>query len=384
MAGGTVPVSVAGNRRGLVLLAAGFAAALAMRAAFLSAGGVNYDTASWQFVVGILERGGRLYEETSRYNYSPLWAGVLWVLARLAGSAGLSLAQAVSIFELAVDAATAALIWRIAARRGSGGMSAGLAALLFFANPLSVMVSSYRIMFDGFGILFLLLALFFMERKPAAELSAVVSLALSLLAKHIAWFHPLLFARRRGQPRLPWLLAMSPYAVFLLSFLPFGSQWRGIRAVVFGYRGLDEPYGTEFLRSVTWLPLETTSVLFVLAALAAVWLLADVELGRACLMLFLVVLLATPGICPYYFVWPVALGALYPSFGYLVYTIVLTAFFIHSPDMLAQEIPHLPGWGGAWFAVLFWLLWEIRAIQRLYGRRLTPTTHAPKAANAAS
>jgi hypothetical protein len=365
-------VSVPGSRRGFVLLAVGFAAALAMRAVFLSAGGVNYDTASWQFVVGILERGGRLYEETSRYNYSPLWAGVLWVLARLARPAGLSLAQAVSIFVLAVDAATAALIWRITAQRGSSRESGGLAALLFFANPLSVIVSSYRIMFDGFGILFLLMALSLMERKPAAKTSAAVSLALSLLAKHIAWFHPLLFARRREEPRLPWLLAIAPYAVFLLSFAPFWSQWRGIRAVVFGYRGLDEPYGTEFLRSVTWLPLQTTAILFVLAALASVWLLglAEVELGRASLMLFLVVLLTTPGICPYYFVWPVALGALYPSAGYLVYTIVLTGFFIHSPDMLAQEIPHLPGWGGAWFAVLFWLLWEIRAIQRAGASRV--------------
>ena len=114
-----------------------------------------------------------------------------------------------------------------------------------------------------------------------------------------------------------------------------------------------------------WLPHETTTVLFVLAALAAVWLLRSVELGRASLMLFLVILIFTPGICPYYFVWPVALGALYPGVGFAVYTAVVTAFFIHSPDVLAQEIPHLPGWWGVWWAVVLWLLWELQSLRRL-------------------
>jgi hypothetical protein len=364
MAVGRKSVVPGGSRRDLVLLGAGFLAALLIRVGFLVALRPNYDTASWQTVVDILERGGRLYEETPRYNYSPLWAGVLWGLAHLAKPAGLSLARAVSLLLLAADVATAALVWRIAAQTGKTRTKAGFAALLFFANPLSVMVSSHRVMFDGLAVLFLLLALFFARRKPVPEASVVASLAVSLLAKHITWFHPLLFARRRNPPRLSGLAALFPYAVFLLSFVPFWSSWSGIRAHVFGYRGLDEPYGTEPLRFVRWLPPETTVALFVLAALAAVWMLRDVELGRASLLLFLVILLATPGICPYYFVWPVALGALYPSAGYLVYTTVLTAFFIHSPDVLAQEIPHLPGWWGAWWAVAFWLLWEIRSLQR--------------------
>src|SRR5262249_22732560 len=180
---------------------------------------------------------------------------------------------------------------------------------------VSVLVSSSLGAFDNFSILFLLMALFWAESRRSSEGRVVASLALSLLAKHITWFHPLLFLHRRDEPRLSWIAAFCPYVVFLASFLPYLAAWPSVWSHVFLYRGLDEPYGTEPLRFVAWLPRETTPVLFAGAALVSVLLLGRVEIGRACLMLFLVLLIFTPGIAVYYFVWPIALGALYPSIG---------------------------------------------------------------------
>ncbi len=105
------------------------------------------------------------------------------------------------------------------------------------------------------------------------------------------------------------------------------------------------------------------------ALAAAAWLrLREVEFARASLRLFLVVLLFVPGIAVYYFVWPIALGALYPSAGYAVYTAIVTLFLIHSPDALGVELSHLPGWSGPWWALAFWLLWEIRFDSASAGR----------------
>jgi hypothetical protein len=353
------------SRRDLFFLGAGVLAALAFRAGALSQMHLTYDMTSWQIAYDILQRGGDLYRETGRYNYSPLWAGLLWILGRGGAVFGLSLIQAVSIFLIAVDAGTAIVIWKIGTGRGMSSGRAGLAALLFFANPISILVSSDLLTFDNLSILFLLCGLWCLERRPASPAGAVGSLSFSLLAKHITWFHPLLFAARRRGARLGWAAALVPYLVFMLSFLPFWRSRQAIRAHVFDYRGLDEVYGTEPLRHVQWLPRETTTVLFVLASFAAIFWLRGVELGRASLLLFLVLLIFTPGICPYYFVWPVALGALYPGMGFAVYTAVVTAFFIHSPDVLAQEIPHLPGWWGVWFAVILWLLWELRGLRKI-------------------
>jgi hypothetical protein len=88
------------------------------------------------------------------------------------------------------------------------------------------------------------------------------------------------------------------------------------------------------------------------------------EVGRACLLLFLVVLIFAPGIVEYYFVWPIALGSLYVGAGYAVFTLLVSAFFFGSPDGLGLPIPHLPGWHGVWWGVVLWLLWELRRASR--------------------
>ncbi|MGE5277913.1 MAG: hypothetical protein ACM3SU_13020 [Acidobacteriota bacterium] len=360
-------------RRDLAVLVAGFLAALALRLAFLAAPNDRYDLGSFRIVAGILDRGGDVYRETTRYNYSPVWAGVLWVLAGASKSVGISLDRAVTGLLLAGDAATALLLARIALGRGEPRMRAAFAALLFFANPVSVLTSSRLAMFDNLSVLFLLLAVRAMEAVPPRRAGAVAGMTASLLIKHVTWFHPLLLPRRR-EPRVGLPGALAPYALFLASFLPFWRSWDRIRSQVFGYQSMGEPYGTEPLRFLPGFPTWGTAAICVAAALAAAgWLwYREVEFGRASLLLFLVVLLLAPGIAVYYFVWPIALGALYPSAGYAVYTVIASLFLIHSPDALSVELPHLPGWSGPWWALLFWLLWEIR--------RLSGAGRAPAAA----
>jgi hypothetical protein len=341
------------------------AAALLIRVLFLSRLSDNYDLQSYALVAQIVDRGGDFYGETSRYNYSPVWAYVVWGLWRISRFFGMSFGGAVAALLLAVDAASALLISRILREKGRSRSVALLAASLFFANPISILVSSRLVMFDNVSILFLLVAVGAMARSPARRGAAVAGLTASLLVKHVTWFHPLLLPRRR-EPRAPVPLALLPYALFVASLLPFHRSWRAIRAHVFGYQSLGEPYGTEPLRFLPFMPAWGTTAIFAGAGLLTVFLLwrREIEFGRACLILFLVLLLFVPGIAVYYFVWPVALGALYPSVGYAVYTVVVTLFLMHSPDGLAVELPHLPGWSGPWWALAFWLLWEVRRSRR--------------------
>ena len=89
-----------------------------------------------------------------------------------------------------------------------------------------------------------------------------------------------------------------------------------------------------------------------------------IEIGRACLLLSLVVLIFLPGVVEYYFVWPIALGSLFGGAGYAVYTLVVSAFFLGSPDALGLPIGHLPGWHGIWWSIVFWLAWELRRLSK--------------------
>ena len=343
-----------------LVFAAGFLAALAVRAAYLARVGTNPDLAVFADVVAILRRGGDLYVETNRYNYSPLWAQVLLVLDGVARLLGCSLALAIGAFLTAADAATAALLHRLA----GGGRRGAAAALLFFANPVSVFCTSFHRQFDGVAILFLVLALVCARTVPMSRTGTVAALTASVVVKHVTIFFPPLFLERRGRRGLGLVGALIPYAAFAAVFLPYARTWPSVRQNVFGYRGLSEDYGTAMLRKIPGAPGSLPMAVFLAAVVAAIvlFMVRDVEADRACLLLFLVMLLTIPGIAEYYFVWPIALGALFGGAGYAVYTLTVSAFFLGSPDGLNLPLTHLPGWHGVWWSVLLWLAWELRRL----------------------
>jgi hypothetical protein len=344
---------------------AGFLAALLLRIFFIAAQRENYDLRSFQIVAEIVNRGGNVYTETSRYNYAPVWAYLLWAIARVGALFGVPLAAGVTIVLLAVDAASARLIYRILRAREASRRRAAFASLLFFANPVSVFISSYSGMFDNVAILFLLVSATAMTGAAVRRGRAVFGVTASILIKHVAWFHPLLLPRRKP-PRVSLAASLTPYAVFFAALLPFWASRDRIRAQIFGYQSMGEPYGTEALRFLPFMPEWGTRALCVVAAVACViWVRRrGLEFDRGCLLLFLVILIFLPGIAPYYFVWPIAFGALYPSAGYAAYTAMVTLFLIHSPDAIGVELPHLPGWSGPWWALVFWLLWEVRRLSK--------------------
>jgi hypothetical protein len=345
------------TRRRAALLCAGFLAALAVRLTLLAGFPGNYDTDSYRIVSDVARRGGDPYRETDRYNYSPLWAYVCVAVEGVARSSGVRPILVYGMLLLAVDVAAAMLVYRLARRRRGPG-DAGLAALFFFANPVSILVSSRHLQFDGLAILFLLLAIAFSERLR--DLPAAAALAVSLLVKHVTFFHPALFRRRPGwRGAAPFVF---PYAAFAASFLPYAASWREIAHSVFFYRGLTGHYGIEAVVLLPGVP-EWAPVAIFLAALAvALPLCARQELARGSLRLFLVVLIFAPGFGRQYCVWPIALGALFSGAGFFLYSVVAGAFLIGEifPGIASRGPLPLPGWYGPFWAAVAWLAWELR------------------------
>src|SRR5512146_1412095 len=87
--------------------------------------GHNLDFESFQIVAGITARGGNVYAETARYNYGPIWFGVLRALHSVSPS-DLRL-PIVALLSL-TDTGIFLILWR---RFGP------FAAFLFFLNPIS-------------------------------------------------------------------------------------------------------------------------------------------------------------------------------------------------------------------------------------------------------
>jgi hypothetical protein len=339
------------------LIAAAFLAALGLRVALLARFRGNFDVGSFAQVAEIVRHGGDLYGETPRYNYAPAWAAVVAAAASIARAANLSLSTVLGGLLLVTDVATAWVLYVLAGR----GHRGAAAALLFFANPVSVIVTGHYLQFDNVAILFLLLAMLAARRLPEGRASAVAALSASLLVKHVTAFFPLLFAGGTGRRGLGRFAAALPYAVFAASFLPFWKSWPAIRANVVAYRGGTEAYGVGLLRAVPAVPSWLPMALFLAAVAAAILIGRKLELARAGLLLFIVMLLFTPGINEYYLVWPIALGSLFGGAGYAVYTLVTAGFLIGgSLEGLGVENAHLPGWHGVWWSLVFWSLWDAR------------------------
>ena len=348
------------------VLAAGFLVALAIRALYLFSPHENWDLDAYREVVRTLESGGELYRDTPRYNYSPAWSIVLRGLSYASRATGAAFENAVGTLLLLTDLVTAWLVFRIA--RDSLGRppeAAAGAALFFFANPVSVFVTGFHLQFDNLALLFLLAAVWSASgasARPARNARTVVFLSASLLFKHVTYFHPFLFVRSRRRAGLSLLGGLVPYAVFFASFLPYLGSRGSVYERVFAYRSLAETYGASTLLDIPGVPRWVPTALFVVAAGIGLVLFRRLDVGRASLLLFLLLLVFVPGVVQYYFVWPIALGALYGGAGYAVYTLAVSAFFLGSPDGLALPLKHLPGWHGVWWATVLWLLLELRTL----------------------
>ena len=346
------------------MLAGGFLAAIMIRALFFATLEENWDSRWYAKVVAQLERGEELFHGPTFYSYSPLWALVLRGLSFLARHVGMSLFRVVGLFLHLTDLCTAALVFAMARTlaKKPPELAAG-AALLFFLNPVSILATGRHNQFENVAILFLLVAIFYAERRPLRTAPVVAGMSVSLLVKHIAWFHPLLFIRSRRRAGLSPLAGVLPYIVFALSFLPYWNTRHQMVRNVLGYRSMSETYGTAVLLEHFLAPGWVGTALFVLAGFGGVLAFRGLEIGRGSLLLFLVLLLFLPGIAQYYLIWPIALGAIYGGAGFFVFTAVVSAFFLGSPDGLAVPFEHFPGWHGIWWATLFWLMWELRRIR---------------------
>lgn len=328
----------------------------------------NFDTESYLIVADAVLAGQNVYQATDRYNYSPVWSFVvagLWASAR--PNVRLFILS-VGLLQTTFDALTAWLLYRFARRRlAFGAENARRAALLFFANPVSVAVSCGHGQFDGIAVFFLLAAVSLLAEPlaPRRRPAAVGLLAASLLVKHVAAFHPLLFWRRLRKPGLTIWEIGSAYVLFGLSFLPFlpvfGRIWENVVLYPTMLKGPRGPFPGG-LRAFFHFASGSAAGFSVIALAAfgwVIWATRRAALWKASLVLFLAVLVFLPSYSIQYLVWPVALGSLEAGPAYAIFSglAALTSRSLH----LRWPVIFDPL--SAWAAALVWLALELRALR---------------------
>jgi len=347
----------------------------------------NFDTQSFLIAVQSVVTGQNIYVATDRYNYSPLWSFVATGVWNIAKPDPGTFVFLLGVLQIAADVASTFLLLGIARRRlGLPEEESRRRALLFFSNPISVLISCSHGQFDGLSILFLLAALFLSARPPseapsegrppswARSLKIAAMLSLSLLVKHVTLFHPLLFSKRREKGGLPDAAVLAPYAVFAAAFLPYVAALDKIVDNVLLYGGrlsgpvLERGGGIQSLVELS----PRRPIVFALLLLAAVaWSLRETrawELARASLHLFLVLLCFTPSYGVQYLVWPIALGSLYPSAAFGVFTLAGALYHSSAPESVGIPWPIRATPPATWLAAVAWLVSEtVRGRKALRG-----------------
>jgi len=203
--------------------------------------GHNYDFDSYQIVVSA-KREGLTPWQTNRYNYGPIWSYFLSLFDWIATKTGIGFRlQIVGLLTIA-DLVIALFIYKF---KGT------LLGILFFLNPISVIITGYHNQFDNLAIAIVCVSILLMrharpEKINWLDLLLVTLLGVSLATKHVFIFFTvwIAFAQVKLLKKLFYLSV--PIFVFVLTMAPyFKSSWGSINANVIQYQSFNNaPFWT--------------------------------------------------------------------------------------------------------------------------------------------
>lgn len=312
----------------------------------------NYDEVSYEIVANIMRKGGMVYTETARYNYSPIWSYFLLSFSWLSDLTHLPFHFVVRTFLSLVDVADGVLIGLIAATVIPRSFVRAFA--FYMLNPVSILIVGYHGQFDNFAALPLLVAVYLAQRNGFSHKGLIWALGtLSLLIKHITlpgvW---MLFSFAATPFQAVGALAGS-IAALVLTFVPYlPAVSSNILSNVLLYTSGYLQYG--FL---SFLSRPTVLILFMVVSVLAPAIARNVlklPFLKSMSFTFLLFLAFAPGIALQYFLLPILFSGYLPDLWLGIYTAFAAFFILGSPDNLSLPLPHF--WNTVWVVVVAWLL----------------------------
>jgi hypothetical protein len=313
---------------------------------------------SWFIVADITGHGGNVYAETDRYNYGPVWFFILRGLDLLALHRHEVLRYMIAGFLSAVDVGIFVFLCQRAGR---------IAGVLFFLNPVSILITGYHSQFDNLAILTALWAVWLFDddfERPVnrRKFLGLLMLGLSLMTKHLFFAFPLWLAvKQKGFPQ-KILILVVPSACFLSGFAPYwGAGHQGIIDNVFHFgSSCSRDYFFNFFapQCLQWLCSSRTLFFGLLVLFAFI---CRARNGFESLLIYTGVLVAcAPVSANEYLAIPVALVAVFPSVPFALYTAVSLLHLsadVHGPHFLPRAT-YLDLAVYALFCGLAWLIWR--------------------------
>lgn len=203
--------------------------------------GHNFDFDSYCIVGELVAQGKNVYANTSRYNYGPVWFMLLGVFWRVASLFTHNI-MTFRIFIVSALTLVDLLIARVISRKAGNFWG-----IIFFLNPISLIITGYHNQFDNIAVLLGAYAVLSLEDScnehaiKANDIYGIILMSLSLITKHILWAFPIwILLNRNIDGRKKFLYAFIPPLMFLLNFTPYWSEGaKGIIRNVFLYKSFN-------------------------------------------------------------------------------------------------------------------------------------------------
>lgn len=317
---------------------------LSLRFLLIALPSLNFDMRMFMTYGEIFDEGKRnIYISNYSYNYSPAIFYITGLLYTFTKALSFSFYPAVHrTFITVFDVLTLFTLLAIARKYK---ISKTRTAVFFFLNPVSILLSGYHAHFDNVAVFFLLLGswYYFCSNLPYKKIITWFALTLGLIAKHILPFQTLLIFlfMYKGKKSLKGIILFGlTVIVFLSTFIPFYNTNESrfvINEYVFKYEGLPTISGIALVINQLCPGCEIGNIryytlykyLFLISGvLFSFFLVRSKDIFRSLLLSILFFIAFTSARSAQYLILPIAVGALFPSKWFLLYTATVTLFLL--------------------------------------------------------
>lgn len=271
--------------------------------------GYNFDFESFYIVGEISGNFRNVYAETSRYNYGFIFFFIQGLLYKISQ---IKPAFSVLIFRILVVSVLTLTDLGIAAFIAN--KYSWKKALIFFLNPISIIITGYHNQFDNIAVLFALLSIIFFnddKKFNKKDIGFVALFSLSLITKHILFILPVFILLMDKLPvKKKILYAFVPPLIFLLSFVPFAlsssAALQGIINNVFKYRSFNNSPLLIILYKLINFPQELLIVIYIIMMTAEAWLIRKYKFENIMLIYLMSMVAFSSAVANQYLIIPMA------------------------------------------------------------------------------
>jgi hypothetical protein len=290
----------------------------------------SYDFVSWTIIAKIVDEGGNVYTETTRYNYGPVWFTLLHIIYKCATIFSNYQVQIFRYIIVGVLSLTDIGIFILLYKRYNL-----LVGCVFLFHPLSILVTGCHNQFDNLAIFLGLCAVVmfgenFNTPLNRRKLLGILLLGLSLLTKHILFLFPFWLALKQHGVKRKIVIILIPTLIFLVGFFPYWSTGKhGIVHNVFQYTSFDNQiFYNLFIPTILQSMFSNKTIWFGLLIFSA-FVFRTKTAFESLLLYLCVLLIGSPAIAGQYLIIVVPLIAVYHRNPFFIgYTIVGSWFFI--------------------------------------------------------